>query len=372
MKKFSLQFMLLAFFLLFNHQLSAQKLTVESLEQITDVSASMFEYQMIDNNGNYASIVKVMIPKDGVRFDGGMLLDQKKWDMGEYWVWLAKGATKLIIRVPDQLPLEVNFRDYGLVVGSKNTYRLVVSDPSEMQSQLPVSGFTVSGVSFRMVHVEGGTFQMGATGKLADEADSNEKTVHSVSLRSYLIGETEVTQELWEAVMGSNPSRHKGEELMLDNVGKLPVENVSWDDCQQFIKKLNTLTGKVFRLPTEAEWEYAARGDNQSRGHKYSGSDKLDDVAWYSNFFMPMPVGEKQPNELGIYDMSGNVWEWCEDWFGAYDDSPQMNPKGSKQKICRVIRGGSYDDYAKDCRVSNRNCSQQDIPDGHLGLRLAM
>ena len=165
--------------------------------------------------------------------------------------------------------------------------------------------FMVNGVSFEMVRVEGGTFHMGATSEQKDEAWDREKPVHSVTLSSYYIGKTEVTQALWQAVMGSNPSNFKGSNL--------PVECVCWNDCQEFIQKLNSLTGRNFRLPTEAEWEFACRGGNNSRGYKYSGSNNLGSVAWYDDNSggQTHPVATKAPNELGIYDMSGNVWEWC-------------------------------------------------------------
>ena len=163
--------------------------------------------------------------------------------------------------------------------------------------------FTVNGVSFEMVRVEGGTFRMGATSEQEADDWDREKPVHSVTLSSYYIGKTEVTQALWKAVMGSNPSYFKSDNQ--------PVENVSWNDCHEFIRKLNALTGQNFRLPTEAEWEFACRGGNNSRGYKYSGSNNLGSVAWYdgNSGNKTHPVGTKAPNELGIYDMSGNVWE---------------------------------------------------------------
>ena len=197
----------------------------------------------------------------------------------------------------------------------------------------PTKGFiiTVNGVAFNMVKVSGGTFQMGATSEQGSYVDSDEQPVHQVTLSDYYIGETEVTQELWQAVMGSNPSKFTGS-------GLLPVEKVSWDDCQTFITKLN-----VFRLPTEAEWEFAARGGNSSQGYKYSGSNNIDDVAWYTNNSNSKTheVGTKAPNELGIYDMSGNVWEWCQDWDGSYSSSAQTNPTGPTSGAERVYRGGS-------------------------------
>ena len=226
--------------------------------------------------------------------------------------------------------------------------------------------FTVNGVSFEMVPVEGGTFTMGGTAEQGSDADEDEKPTHQVTLSSYMIGKTEVTQELWQAVMGNNPSYFKGSNL--------PVEQVSWEDCQAFITKLNALTGKNFRLPTEAEWEYAARGGNKSRGFKYSGSNTLSNVAWYGDNSADKthPVATKAPNELGIYDMSGNVWEWCSDWYGSYSSSSQYNPTGPNSGSRRVYRGGSWYYYARSCRVSFRNSDNPTYRYDILGLRLAL
>lgn len=208
--------------------------------------------------------------------------------------------------------------------------------------------FTVNGVSFTMVAVKGGTFTMGATSEQTG-ADSNESPTHLVTLSDYYIGETEVTQELWQAVMGSNPSNFTG------NLQR-PVEKVSWNDCQTFITKLNALTGETFSLPTEAEWEYAARGGNKAQGYLYSGSNTIGDVAWYTSNSSSTthPVKTKQPNELGIYDMSGNVWEWCSDWYGSYSSSAQTDPVGPSSGSYRVLRGGSWFNNAAYCRVAYR------------------
>ena len=212
-----------------------------------------------------------------------------------------------------------------------------------------IETFTVNGVAFKMVKVAGGTFQMGATSEQGSKAYDGGYPVHSVTLSDYYIGQTEVTQELWEAVMGINPSKFKG-----DN--QCPVEKVSWEDCQEFIEKLNRLTGKNFRLPTEAEWEYAARGGNKSKGYKYSGSNDADAVAWYGDNSggKTHPVATKQSNELGLYDMSGNVWEWCQDWYGDYSSNSQTNPRGASTGSLRVLRGGSWNDIARGVRVSYR------------------
>lgn len=225
--------------------------------------------------------------------------------------------------------------------------------------------FTVNGVQFTMVEVGGGTFTMGATSEQGSDAWDEEKPAHEVTLSDYYIGQTEVTQALWEAVMGSNPSDSKG--------GNLPVERVSWDDCQVFIQKLNQLTGKQFRLPTEAEWEYAARGGRKSRGYKYAGGNNIDSVAWCdgNSGNETHPVATKQANELGIYDMSGNVLEWCSDWCGDYTSSSQSDPQGSSSGSFRVIRGGCYYNFARNCRVSYRISNTLDYRSGYLGLRLS-
>ena len=228
--------------------------------------------------------------------------------------------------------------------------------------------YTVNGVRFKMIAVAGGTFTMGATSE-QQNYDNDEKQTHTVTLSDYYIGETEVTQELWAAVMGSNPSWFSG------NMQR-PVEYVSWDDCQTFIQKLNRLTGANFRLPTEAEWEFAARGGRNSRGYQYSGSSNLDDVAWYTynSSDTTHPVKTKSPNELGIYDMSGNVWEWCQDWYSSsyYSSSPQNNPTGPSSGSYRVFRGGSWFNYARDCRSANRSSRTPVFRHYNLGLRLVL
>ena len=223
----------------------------------------------------------------------------------------------------------------------------------------------VKGVDFNVVYVEGGTFLMGATDEMSNP-NEDEKPVRQVTLSSYYIGQTEVTQALWTAVMGSNPSLSVGDDL--------PVEQVTWNDCQKFIQKLNSLTDKHFRLPTEAEWEYAARGGKKSRGYQYSGSKNLPDVAWFKTNSVDKthPVGTKLFNELALYDMSGNVWEWCQDWYGDYSSTSQMNPKGPSSGTRRVIRGGSWTAYPRECRSSYRGTDKPDSMYKNLGLRLAL
>lgn len=239
--------------------------------------------------------------------------------------------------------------------------------PQQLQNPVSYSNgvLTVNGVQYCMIKVEGGTFTMGATSEQGSDAYDDEKPTHQVTLSTYYIGRTEVTQALWEAVMGSNPSSFKGK--------KLPVENVSYNDCKQFIEKLNVMTGQDFRLPTEAEWEFAARGGNQSHGYKYSGSNYLDDVAWFAGNSggETNTVATKRPNELGIYDMSGNVSEWCRDSYAKYTSRPQTNPRGGSGSN-RVGRGGSWIVGARGCRVSFRYGISPDYRNDDLGLRLVL
>lgn len=236
---------------------------------------------------------------------------------------------------------------------------------TESAPQLGSQTFTVNGVKFTMVPVEGGTFTMGATSEQGSDALEGEYPAHQVTLSDYYIGQTEVTQALWKAVMGSNPSDSKGDNL--------PVEQVSWDDCQVFIQKLNQLTGKQFRLPTESEWEYAARGGRKSRGYKYAGDNDIGLVAWYEDNSgnETHPVATKQANELGVYDMSGNVEEWCSDGYDGYQSSSQSDPQGPSSGSDRVGRGGSFFFDARYCRVSNREYYTPDFRTFDLGFRLS-
>ena len=247
--------------------------------------------------------------------------------------------------------------------------QIVITD--SLDKQADILTFTVNGVKFNMVKVAGGTFTMGATKEHEYFDDDDDRPAHQVTLTDYYIGQTEVTQALWEAVMGNNPSFFEGENR--------PVENVSWDDCQSFIEKLNSLLskelgGKHFALPTEAQWEFAARGGNQSKGYTYAGSNNLDDVAWYlSDFgYQSHPVAQKRPNELGLYDMSGNVWEWCQDWYGRYSRKAQTNPQGPARGKFRVSRGGGWFNFADYCRVSFRGSYTPGYHYNDLGFRLCL
>lgn len=217
-----------------------------------------------------------------------------------------------------------------------------------------------------MVTIEGGTFYMGATEEQDTFAYNDEKPIHEVQLSTFKIGRYEVTQEEWETVMKSNPSEFKG--------SRHPVEQVSWDDCMVFIRRLNEMTNLKFRLPTEAEWEYAARGGNKSSKTMFSGSNKPDNVAWYDMISdrETHDVGQKQCNELGLYDMSGNVFEWCQDGFYTYTDSYQKDPVHPSDGGLKVYRGGSWSSGSRFCRVSVRNFISHDRNRRSTGLRLAM
>jgi formylglycine-generating enzyme required for sulfatase activity len=224
-----------------------------------------------------------------------------------------------------------------------------------------------------MVLVDSGTFVMGCTGGATadwfgrvEACQTNENPVHLVTLSSYKIGKNEVTQAEWRSIMGENPSHHK-------RCNQCPVEEVSWNEVQEFLEKLNETTGKHYQLPTEAQWEYAARGGQRSKGYLFAGSNEMAIVAWWGQKeIVTYPVGLKQPNELGIHDMTGNVWEWCSDWFGAYDMKAQTNPRGPLSGSAKIIRGGSGRHEDLIPRVYTRNYA---LPGEHskgIGFRLVL
>lgn len=243
---------------------------------------------------------------------------------------------------------------------------------------------TVNGVSFTMKYVEGDKFVMGAQSfghqwaNFDTEAFDDETPPHFVNVSSFYMAETEVTQGLWEAVMGTTVEQQRdmaNPEWPLRGVGAdYPMYYVSWDDCQAFVEKLSGLTGKTFRLPTEAEWEFAARGGKKAKGDKYAGSKHLGLVGWYymNSASSSHPVKEKAANELGLYDMSGNVWEWCCDWYARYERALQTNPKGPSTGEERVLRGGGWAYYASRCRVSFRYKYDPKHSNSSYGFRIMM
>ncbi|MCM1041478.1 MAG: SUMF1/EgtB/PvdO family nonheme iron enzyme [Bacteroides sp.] len=243
-----------------------------------------------------------------------------------------------------------------------------VEEPEEPQEPELKADFTETafGVDFEMVYVQGGTFQMGATAEQGDDANDNEYPVRTVKLNSYHIGKYVVTKAQWKAVMGTEPLGFYG--------GNLPVASVSWEDAQEFCEKLSAKTGKKYVLPTEAQWEYAARGGKKSKGYKYAGSNNIDEVAWYksNSEFNTHAVGTKKANELGIYDMSGNVDEMCADWYADYDESDTDNPTGPQNGDRRVYRGGGWYGVARDCRVSFRSSCRPGYGFDDLSFRVAL
>jgi formylglycine-generating enzyme required for sulfatase activity len=217
--------------------------------------------------------------------------------------------------------------------------------------------------SIEMVRIEGGAFLMGSN----DGVDDAAKPVHTVQVSTFAIGKYEITQAQWKAVMHKNPSH-------FSNCDNCPVENVSWNDLQEFIKKLNEQTGQHFRLPTEAEWEYAAKGGNKSNYYQYSGGNSISLVSWYglNSGNRTHPVGKKNANELGIFDMSGNVMEWCEDWYDPayYKKSPYENPTGPNSGKLKVIRGGSWVFREHYSSTTYRSCMTPDYRSNFFGFRL--
>ena len=371
----------------------AQKLTVESFKFAgSDLTAQTQPRK--DLNNHNCALIKVGLGLQGVQFEGNIMGNVEN-KTGEYWVYMPQGNRMLKVKHANYAPVMVNFADYGVEkLESNRTYELIISfqqyinvpnvasqsvvpqqsidsqpipqQVSESSSNTTYSIPVKDGLNIEMVRVEAGTFMMGATPEMKYPYE-NEKPVHKVTLtNNFYIGKCEVTQALWQAVMDNNPSMNKGDNL--------PVELVSWDDCQEFINKLNNMTGREFRLPTEAEWEYAARGGKKSKGYQYSGSDDVYDVAWYETNVKEKShtVGTKAPNELGIYDMAGNVAEWCQDKFGNYKNSPQTNPTGTQKGKNMVTRGGSWFDIPRYCRSSCRYSYPPNEGRSYVGLRLVL
>ncbi len=321
-------------------------------EPVYDTPLSLSKYETEIKDGLF----------DVVTIAGGSGLYQVNCDNNEALTVSHKDTT---IRLDAIEVGTANVTVCDLTTGEKATVAVTLN-PSEFV----LEKFTVGDQKFAMIKVDGGTFLMGATPEQEPEATDDERPVHEVTLSSFYIGQTEVTVGLWKAVMGYCPIPSYLPEH--DHDPRMPARLVSWDDCQEFIAKLNEMTGRTFRMPTEAEWEFAARGGNYSHGYKYAGSDNLDDVAIYepqSTLF----VRTSFPNELGLYEMSGSMWEWCQDWFGPYGSEPLVNPVGPESGTYRVIRGGCY--LWPDptfCRVSYRTGIDPATDNSNIDLRLVM
>ena len=269
-----------------------------------------------------------------------------------------------------------------VMFGKRNNGRIVPVAVMAIAFAFHLSSFTLKAqdsvavvdltdsLRIELVWVEGGTFAMGDDGH-GDVSHSYEasRPVHQVTLHSYYIGTYEVTQALWTFVMGENPAKFRGND-------SLPVEQVSWDDAQRFVTLLSQMTGRRFRLPTEAEWEYAARGGRHSRGTAYAGCNRgqLEQHAWFcvNSHGRTYPVGRRKPNELGLFDMAGNVAEWCSDWMDTYSSQPLTDPRGAAQGDSRIVRGGHYYSTSPTCAVFDRSWY---VPSGKTefyGLRVVM
>ena len=350
----------------------AQELKVKSFFlAATDISAQTQPRK--DLNDEPCALVKVQFVGDVLDAEGNVIKPLVKKNY-ETWVYLTHGSRQMQVTAKNNLPLMVKFADYGVESVEKNrTYVLVLNQGSMTSNPLSADVITIpvkDGINIEMVKVEAGTFVMGNTNEylkaLIPTIEDDEPKLEVTLTNGYYIAKYEVTQALWQSVMGNNPSGFKGDDL--------PVEWVSWNDCQNFISKLNSITGKKFRLPTEAEWEYAAKGGKKNHNYGFSGSSDCNDVAWYygNSDRKTHPVGTKQPNDLGIYDMTGNVSEWCQDWKGSYSNMPQTNPTGVIGGSDRVTRGGSFCSEMISCRSSYRCSYNPDSRRIYIGLRLVL
>ena len=345
------------------------KVVASSKGTITAKSLGTTTITVATKDGKYMAICEVTV---GIAV-AGVKLDKEK-------ITLEIGETENLIATvfPDDATIKeiiwessnthVAMVDNGMVI-AKTGGRAIITATTNAGNFKATCEVIVPFDEPEMVPVAGGTFMMGCS-EGDDECYADELPAHKVTLSSFKIAKYQVTQKLWREIMGSNPSYYIGDDL--------PVHHVSWDDVQVFISRLNESTGKRYRLPTEAEWEYAARGGNQSMGYLYSGSNNLDEVAWYENNSnnIPHPVGTKKPNELGIYDMSGNVREWCQDGERVYTDEPQTNPRGPTNSTARMLRGGEAIFPISRCRVSARSGWNHELPDFSpyffIGFRLAL
>ena len=317
--------------------------------------------------------VAIDIEEDGE--DAFVFPDSVSSQMRELVIWMMNPQRKKRPQKVDEIidslssnEVQITHKEAQIPLQSDNEETVIISQstPAIVDNHSKQFSPVIHNLINNMVKIVGGTFNMGATSDPYIYSSNDEKPAHQVKLSSFSIGRYEVTQEEWEIVMGNNPSHFKGT--------KRPVENVSWNDCQEFISKLNALTGMNFRLPTEAEWEFVANDPLSFWRYKYAGGNNIVSVAWYkeNSDGMTHPVGQKSPNDYGIYDMSGNVWEWCNDYWGKYSTSFQVNPKGPTSSKYRVIRGGSWRNQDSSCRVTYRFYNLPYYKDCSVGFRLAL
>lgn len=333
----------------------AQKLKLDSFEETTEISA--LQHPVEDNNGVKCALIKVGLVAENPRFEGVTKFEKKD---GEYWVYIPDNFEQFMLKTDNYVPLNCQFEP----VKSGYTYRAIIlpdgSDGGDKTIDVPGTGQSIC-----LVKVNPGMFEMGATQEQGSKED-DEKPVHWVRIsKPFYIATTEVTQALWEAVMGSNPS------VFVDPTK--PVDNISWADAQRFINKLNQMTGETFAMPTEAQWEYAARGGHNSSLYRYSGSNNSQEVGWSSKNSMNRShdVGKLKPNEIGIYDMAGNVWELCRDYKGDYPKDNVTDPEATSGKD-RVRRGGAWNSDDNQLRNAYRRRAPEKTALPDTGLRLIM
>lgn len=310
-----------------------------------------------DQNDELCALIKVTLLGDWnnpLQLETGMVgvMAREEKATGEVWFWVPRQARNLSFKCKGYEPLA----PIPAKLEKGKVYRLRLCSRVGTAQQ----GDPLEQLFKDMIYVEGGAFQMGANNQVDPDVYLDEGPLHTMFVKSYNIGKYEVTQAQWTAVMGSNPSSFKGDNL--------PVDNVSWDDIQSFIRKLNQQTGRTYRLPTEAEWEYAAKGGKQSKGLRYAGEDHPQYTAWYLDNAgnKSHAVGTKSPNELGLYDMCGNVWEWCQDTYRLYDAGAATD--GTQY----VLRGGSWGSSAKICRVTFRAYNYSSYRRSNYGFRLVL
>lgn len=354
---------------------TAQELMVRDFKaDPTDLNAVV--NQVNDANGQPCALVRLGLAVPNASFEGDIIKTEEK--NGEYWIYMPDGSNWLNVKTPDFLPLRYDFPE---AVASNTTYVLNIIKKhagTAMGDKLPVtlparSGASIGGVAtdaglpvtFNIIRVKGGMFKMGGTPE-QESTETDELPVHWVTItKDFYIGETEVTQELWEYIMGNNPSAVKEPTL--------PVTNITLKDATEFLTRLNQLTKAKFRLPTEAEWEYAARGGHLTKHFKYSGGDNWEELGFnYSNSSSrPQPVKSKKPNELGLYDMSGNVWEMCQDYKNQYTKEDAVDPMDTKEARNRVCRGGAWDsESSEELRNAYRRRYKEERPERNIGLRI--
>ncbi len=278
------------------------------------------------------------------------------------WVTMPQ---KIILYI-GKLPVFVFW--FGVVFLGLISREVSAKPKSSIPDSLQVLHFQIGGVEFAMQRVDGGVYVMGGTKEQHTEVIATDLPTHTVSLDAYYISTTEVTQALWKAVM---PEWYISSEW---NTPTLPITDVNWYDCQEFIRRLDSITGMPFRLPTEAEWEFAARGGNKSKGYRFAGGDKVGEVSWGLDNagFRTHSVGSREANELGLYDMTGNVSEWCSDWYGRYYLGTEPNPQGAKEGEWKVVRGGSFDNCRENSYLSRREYYVPYEAMNYCGLRLAL